>query len=358
MARLAVERDRACAVRGPRLQVLFDLETCWALFLDDRHRPVALGAERFHRRWVERRAVGAPRERKPREDASVFGTQDDKRLRRLSIWIGRRLWCRRLAGRWPGRCRADRVARREQDLILAIERQAIAPAVLRELVRRLHLHCLGVDHRYAAWPILENLIHSALAIGDGLLGRPAEIDVAEYGPVLGVHNHKTFGRMAADVDAIVKAVAVDPVGAKSRRHFDRLDELHRFDVEHRRLRMVAREAMPGLRTHGRTIAANTSDRADRRKRVEIEDGRSFFEGRHFGARRCRRLSLRGSARDIYSPAGRVREDVIRAAFAPNLCGLEYLVRPVCLGLERQSHGRQKDKYASHEKCGSFHRTLP
>ena len=60
-----------------------------ALLLDDGHRAVALRAERFHRRRVERRAVGTAGERQPREDLPVLRTQDDKRLRRLGVGIGR-----------------------------------------------------------------------------------------------------------------------------------------------------------------------------------------------------------------------------------------------------------------------------
>src|SRR4029077_8927756 len=85
MARLAVKRDGARAVRGPGLQVLLDVETRRALFLDDGHRAVALRAERFLRRRVERRAVGAAGERQPLEDLPVLRAQDDERLRRLRV---------------------------------------------------------------------------------------------------------------------------------------------------------------------------------------------------------------------------------------------------------------------------------
>src|SRR5262249_9360806 len=100
-----------------------------------------------------------------------FGTQDHKRLRRLGVRIGRRRRSRRrrLTRAWTGRGRADGAARREQNLILDIHRQPIAAAVLAERIRRLHLHCLRVDHGYAAGPVLEDLVDSALAIGDGLL---------------------------------------------------------------------------------------------------------------------------------------------------------------------------------------------
>src|SRR5262249_56724917 len=88
-------------------------------------------------------------------------------------------------------------------LFLNTHRPPIPPAVLAERIRRLHLHCLRVDHGYAAGPVLEDLVDSALAIGDGLLGCPAEIDVAEYRPILRVHHHEALGRMTADIDAIV-----------------------------------------------------------------------------------------------------------------------------------------------------------
>src|SRR5689334_14058063 len=103
--------------------------------------------------------------------------------------------------------------------------------------------------------------------------------------------------------------------------------------------MVAREAMPGVRAHSRAVATNAEDSADRREGVQIEDGQTFLEGGHFGRRVRGRLRLRRAARDIQSPAGRVREDVIGAAFASNPRGLEYLVRAVCGGLERERHGR-------------------
>src|SRR4051812_21352180 len=88
MARLAVERDGASAVRRPGLQVFLDLETRSALFLDDGHRAVALGTECFHCCRVERRAVGTAGKREPRKDLSILRTQDDERLRRFGVGIG------------------------------------------------------------------------------------------------------------------------------------------------------------------------------------------------------------------------------------------------------------------------------
>src|SRR5215470_1158384 len=70
-----------------------------------------------------------------------------------------------------------------------------------------------------------------------------------------------------------------------------------------------------------------------------------------------RLRLRRAARDIQSPADRVREDVIGAAFASDPRGLEYLIWAVCLRLEGDAYGHQKRNYASDEKCSSFRKTL-
>ena len=96
----------------------------------------------------------------------------------------------------------------------------------------------------------------------------------------GVNHQQGFGRMAADIHAIVGGVAVDAVRTESGRDFDRLDQLHRLDVEHRRLRMVAGEPVPRLRAHGRAVAAHADDRSRRFERVEIENGQTLFEGRH------------------------------------------------------------------------------
>jgi hypothetical protein len=259
MARLAVERDGAGAVRRPGLQVLLDVEARRTFFLDDGHRAVALRGERFHRCRVERRAIGTAGEWQPCEDLPISRTQDDKRLRRLGIGIGRR-W--RLSGRSPRRARADGVARREQDLILRVEREPIAPGVVTEWIGRRHLHRFGVHHRDASRPVLEDLVDGALAVGDGLLRRAAEVDVSEHRPILGVNHKQALRRMAADIDAIVGGIAIDTIRAEPRRNFDRLDQLHRLDVEHRRLRMIAREAVARVRTHRRAVAAHARNHAD------------------------------------------------------------------------------------------------
>src|SRR5262245_18473150 len=92
MAGLGVERDGSRAVPWPRLQVLLHLEARRALLLDDGHRAVALRAERFHGRRVERRAVGTARERQPLEDLPVLRAEDDEPLRWIRGIDGRSGW--------------------------------------------------------------------------------------------------------------------------------------------------------------------------------------------------------------------------------------------------------------------------
>src|SRR4029079_8140159 len=98
---------------------------------------VALRAERFHGRRIEGGAVGTDGERQPLEDLPLLRRQDDERLRRPGAGIGRRRrssW-RRLSGRSPRRGRADGAARREEDLILQIDRERGARAVVAERIR-------------------------------------------------------------------------------------------------------------------------------------------------------------------------------------------------------------------------------
>jgi hypothetical protein len=53
-------------------------------------------------------------------------------------------------------------------------------------------------------------------------------------------------------------------------HIDRLDQLHRFGVEHRD-RFATREAVARFGTDRRAISADTLNLTDRFERVEIED---------------------------------------------------------------------------------------
>src|SRR5258705_13517250 len=79
VVRLRVERQ--CLAAHFRLQALLDDEAGWAVFLDDRQRPVALRAERLHRRGIEYCAVRAHADRQRRENLSVVGVEHDHVLR-------------------------------------------------------------------------------------------------------------------------------------------------------------------------------------------------------------------------------------------------------------------------------------
>ena len=249
--------------------------------------------------------------------------------------------------------RSDDAACGEQDLILHIERESVAAAVVAERIGRSDLQRLRVDDRNAARPLLENLVDRALVVADRLLRRAAEIDVAEHRCVPGVHHHQALGRVAADVDAIVSGVTVDAVGTESLRDFDRLDQLHGLDVEHRGLRMVAGEAVAGVRAHRRAVAAHTRNHADRFERVEVEDGHALFKRRYRRRRRGRLARLRGAAGDVQPPADGVCVDVVRAALAADPRSPEHFIwtrglrehdrRERCGGCDQQqsqsSHGR-------------------
>jgi hypothetical protein len=139
--------------------------------------------------------------------------------------------------------------------------------------------------------------------------------------------------MAADVDAIAGGVAVDAVRAESRRNVDRLDQLHGLDVEHRGLGMVAGEAVARLRAHGRAVAANTRNHAHR-----FSVSRSKIVSRFSKAGTAGLVSVAACAcvapRVMYSRRPAVSAiDVVRAALAADLRGLQDLVRPVGAGLK-------------------------
>ena len=91
--------------------------------------------------------------------------------------------------------------------------------------------------------------------------------------------------------------------------------------------MVAGEAVARLRAHRGAVAADTGNHAHRRERVEIEDRQPLFEGRHRRPRLGRRLRLCRAARDVQPPAGRVRVDVVGAAFAADLAVFRTLYGP-------------------------------
>src|SRR6185295_17073406 len=103
------------------------------------------------------------------------------------------------------------------------ECEPIAPAVVTKRISLRDLHCFGVDHRDAARPLLEDLVDGALAVGDCLFRRSAEIDVPKHRSILRINYHQALRRMTADVDAIAGGVAIDAVRAEPLRNLDRLD---------------------------------------------------------------------------------------------------------------------------------------
>src|ERR1017187_10291586 len=161
---LAVERDRSGAIH--RLKILLDLETRRTLLLDDGQRAVAVRAEGFLRRRVENGAVRPTGERQTYEDLAVLGAQDHHhRLCRLGGRISR----------VP--------TRREQHMILRVQSQPVAPALVPEGVVRDSLHRLDIDGRDAALRVLHDNVEHAFAVADALLWHAAQIDLAEHGAV-------------------------------------------------------------------------------------------------------------------------------------------------------------------------------
>src|SRR6185436_20739934 len=114
----------------------------------------------------------------------------------------------------------------KKDLILNIECEPIAAAVVTERISCCNLHRLRVDHRDPTWPVLEDLVDCAFAIADRLLRYATEIDVSQHCSILRINYQQGFRRMAADVDPIVEGVAINAVRAEFLWNFDRLDEFH------------------------------------------------------------------------------------------------------------------------------------
>ena len=77
-------------------------------------------------------------------------------------------------------------ARREQHVILVVEREAVAAADIAERIVRGRLHRLGVDDGDAALRVLHDDVNRALAVGDRLFGDAAEIDRADHRAILRV----------------------------------------------------------------------------------------------------------------------------------------------------------------------------
>src|SRR6516164_6957030 len=132
---LAIEGDGSGAIH--RLKILLDIETRWTLFLDDRQGAVAVRAEGFHRRGVEHGAIRTAGERQARDNLAVFRAQDDHHG---LCWLDRRI----------PRIRT----RRKEHMILRVQRQPIASALVSERIVCDRLHGLDVDGRDTTLRIL------------------------------------------------------------------------------------------------------------------------------------------------------------------------------------------------------------
>ena len=136
---------------------------------------------------------------------------------------------------------------------------------------------------------------------------------------------------------------------------DRLDHLHRLGVEHRKVRVAAREAVARFRVHDRAVAAAVEDFAERLEGLEIED--SDAAGRRLRGRRAVRGSdgAHGVARDVEPAVGGVGEDVVGAALAADFRSHEHLVRTIgarLLGADRERSACDRDGGCGDE---AFHR---
>ena len=138
-----------------------------------------------------------------------------------------------------------------------------------------------------------------------------------------VNHHRALRRMAPDIDAIVEGVAIDAVRAESIRNLDRLDQLHGLDVEHRGLRMVAGETVPGRRAHCRAVAANPGNTP-----TDASVSRSKIVSR-------------------FSKAG-----------TAGLRGFKHLVRPVSSDLQGESRGREERDHDHEERSLVSHLKPP
>src|SRR5215469_260967 len=170
VAGLGVERGSFGAAHG--LHGLLDLESGWALFLDDGQRAVAVGAEGLHRRGVEERTVGALADGLGVDDRAGVGIHDHEDVR--------------LA------------AGHEEDLVFGVEGQAGGRAAFAaELVVRGDLEFFRVDGGDVVL-VFDIDVDVALAVGDGLFGRAAEIEGAGDRAVAGVEDGGVRHAVAED----------------------------------------------------------------------------------------------------------------------------------------------------------------
>ncbi len=333
VAGFAVEGDGAGAVHG--LQVLLHLETwsgCFSLTMV--MVPLPVGAEGFHGGGVEDRAVGTAGQRQAGEDLAVVGAEDHHH------------GLRGLRGRVAGAAAGG-----EENLVLRVDREAVAAAFIDERVMGDGLHGLHVDGGDAADGVLHDDVEHALAIGHALLRHAAEVDGAEHGAVLRIDDRRVFGGMAEDVDALVEGVEVDAVGAGRRRRRCVLIRAMVLVSNMETLGWSLVKPWPDLGSTAAPLPPTPGDLAGGFEGVEIEDGEARGDGRRLRAW-CRSRRLRGSRRGECRGGGRRRRrrcNPSRLLRRP--CGLEDFVGTVGLRVrrrkKRRGRGCEDEKVVAH-----------
>src|SRR6185437_15179919 len=126
---------------------------------------------------------------------------------------------------------ALRAAGGEQDVVLDVQREAVASAVLAERIVGGGLQRLHVHDRDAAGAILHHDVEGAFSVGDSFFGRAAEIHRAHHVAGLRVNHRGVVGGVAEYVDAVVVGIAVNAVRTRIADVY-LLDQLQRRGVEH------------------------------------------------------------------------------------------------------------------------------
>ena len=153
----------------------------------------------------------------------------------------------------------------------------------------------------------------------GLLHRATDIHSADDRAVLGI-NHRDAGRlMAENIDAVRQRFQEDAVGPAL--NVSALDLLHRLGVEHAD-RAAAAETVMRFGINGHAMTAEVGDGADVFVAVQIE---------HESIAAARHINASGVVVGI---------DIINAAVAHELGGVEHLVRGG--GLGENIAGQQAD----------------
>ena len=288
---LGVERGGFAARFG--LHGLFHRKARGAAFLDDGQRAVALRAERLHCAGIESAAVRAVADGQRGQHFSVVSIDHDAD-------IGVR-------------------AHGEQNVILHIQTEAarfagaVAEVILGDDLERFDIH----DGDFLL--VLDIHIQFSPPVALGLLHRAADIHSADDRAVLGI-NHRDAGRLMAEhINAIRQRLQQDAVGPAL--NVNALDLLHRLRIEHAE-RAAAAKTVMRCGVNGHAVTADVGDGADVFVAVQVE------------------YKCRAAARHINAPGVVVGIDIINAAVAHELGGVENLVRGA--GLGENIAGQQAD----------------